>query len=98
VSLNGHNVRPLDTLLNPASLRRNERGYIEVDSDGRTSIDGVYAAGDVCNEQHPCVATALAAGTIVARTIERDQRTELLHGRSQVRVPGATPSMLPGRG
>lgn len=59
-------------------LELDDGHYLIVDSHGRTSVPGVYAAGDICDVQHPCVATAIAGGTIAARTIERDFREALL--------------------
>lgn len=47
-------------------------GHVMIDADTRTSIERVYAAGDVANPTHPCVPTAMALGTIAARTIEKD--------------------------
>jgi thioredoxin reductase (NADPH) len=48
-----------------------ERGYITVDRDCRTSVDGIWAVGDVTDSNHPCTATAVAMGTIAARSIVR---------------------------
>lgn len=54
------------------ALDRN--GYIMIDDRHRTSISGIYAAGDIANPVNPCVATAIGQGTIAARTIEYDFR------------------------
>lgn len=48
-----------------------ERGHVMVDRDCRTNIDGIWAVGDVTNSNHPCAATAVAMGTVAARTITR---------------------------
>jgi thioredoxin reductase len=53
----------------PLALDR--EGYIIVDQNQATSLDGIYAVGDVCNVLHPCVATAVAQGTMAARTFDR---------------------------
>ncbi|MDJ1177027.1 FAD-dependent oxidoreductase [Roseofilum sp. BLCC_M114] len=51
---------------------------IATDRFGRTSIPGVYAAGDVANPRDPCVATAVAQGAVVARSLDEDlQRHKL---------------------
>jgi thioredoxin reductase len=36
-----------------------------------TSCRGVFAVGDVANPVHPCIPTAVAAGTMAAREIEK---------------------------
>jgi|GEM_PF-6866099 len=47
-------------------------GYIATDQFLRTSIPNIYAAGDVTNPRDPCVATAVAQGAIVARSVDED--------------------------
>ena len=47
------------------------RGYLVVDGNMETSCRGAFAAGDVANPAHPCIATALARGAIVARQIAK---------------------------
>jgi thioredoxin reductase (NADPH) len=47
-------------------------GYIITDRFMRTTIPCVYAAGDVASPRDSCVATAVAHGAIVARSIEED--------------------------
>jgi thioredoxin reductase (NADPH) len=49
----------------------NALGYLVVDGNMETSCRGVFAVGDVSNPAHPCVATAIASGTVAARTIEK---------------------------
>lgn len=58
------------------SLELNAGGYIATDAFLRTPIPNVYAAGDVANPRDPCVATAVAHGAIVARSIDEDLRSE----------------------
>jgi thioredoxin reductase len=36
-----------------------------------TSCRGVFAAGDVANPAHPCIATAIASGAVAARHIAK---------------------------
>jgi thioredoxin reductase (NADPH) len=53
------------------ALRQDDEGYLWVDGNLQTSCPGVFAVGDVANPAHPCVATAIAAGTMAAREIAR---------------------------
>jgi len=55
-----------------------ESGCVRVDGFGRTSVDGVYAAGDLAHTpEHPMpmasVLTAAAAGLVAAASIVRDR-------------------------
>jgi thioredoxin reductase (NADPH) len=57
-------------------LARDEQGYLIVDPHSvQTNTKGIYAVGDVCNPVNPCVATAIAHGTIAARSIEQRHRS-----------------------
>jgi mercuric reductase len=47
------------------------RGYLVVDGNMETSRRGLFAAGDVANPADPCIATAIASGTIAARHIAK---------------------------
>ncbi|ESQ84708.1 hypothetical protein AEAC466_06545 [Asticcacaulis sp. AC466] len=54
----------------PAGLSSKlENGYVAVDREGRTSLPGVYACGEVTDFWHPCVTTATAHGIQVAKQI-----------------------------
>ncbi len=53
------------------ALASDDRGYIAVDADMETSCPGLFAIGDVVNPAHPCIATAIASGTMAARAIQR---------------------------
>ena len=44
----------------------NERGEIVVDSSMKTSVKGVFAAGDCITKRYRQVTTAVADGTIAA--------------------------------
>jgi thioredoxin reductase len=44
-------------------------GYLIVDGNMETSCRGLFAAGDVANPAHPCIATAIASGAVAARQI-----------------------------
>jgi thioredoxin reductase (NADPH) len=46
-----------------------EAGYIKVDQQQRTSVEGIYAAGDVCKPACLSIATAIGHGAIAAKEI-----------------------------
>lgn len=52
------------------ALARTPEGYVQADLWGRTSLPGVYAAGEVANTLHPCVTTSFAHGIQVAKHIQ----------------------------
>jgi thioredoxin reductase (NADPH) len=45
--------------------------YLVVDGNMETSCRGLFAVGDISNPAHPCIATAIAAGTMAARAIQQ---------------------------
>ena len=49
----------------------NEQGYIITDKSQKTSVDGVYASGDVCIKPLRQVVTAVSEGAIAATELER---------------------------
>ena len=51
--------------------KMSSHGHIDVDDEQRTSIDGVYAAGD-CTDQQRAIAVAAASGTKAGFTINLD--------------------------
>ena len=53
------------------SFATDARGYLVIDGNMETSCRGAFAAGDVANPAHPCIATALASGAIAARQIAK---------------------------
>jgi thioredoxin reductase len=52
-------------------------GHIQADTWQRTTVSGIYAAGDVTETPQPSVPTALAQGLIAARAAERDAEQQL---------------------
>lgn len=46
-----------------------EHGFIPVDLRQRTPIPNLYAVGDVTNLQFPCIPTAIAQGSVAAKSI-----------------------------
>lgn len=54
------------------TLDQDDKQFLVVDDAGRTSITHIYAAGDICNRQFPCVVSAVSSGALAAKTISRD--------------------------
>ena len=52
-------------------IQLNEQGYIVTDASRKTSVDGVYAAGDVCIKPLRQVVTATADGALAATELEK---------------------------
>lgn len=48
-----------------------EQGYVVTDRDLKTSVDGLYAAGDVCVKRLRQVVTAVSDGAVAATELER---------------------------
>jgi thioredoxin reductase (NADPH) len=51
-------------------LEENESGYVVADDDQRTSVEGVWAAGDVCDWTYRQIATSVGAGCKAALQAE----------------------------
>lgn len=49
----------------------NEQGYVVTDRNQKTSVDGLYAAGDVCIKNLRQVVTAVGDGALAATELER---------------------------
>lgn len=49
----------------------NEQGYIITDKSQKTSVEGIYASGDVCIKPLRQVVTAVAEGAVAATELER---------------------------
>ena len=60
-----------DTKIVKNLVELNDHGYIVTDSEQRTSIDGVYAAGDVCIKPLRQVVTATGDGALAATELEK---------------------------
>lgn len=50
-------------------LALDESGYIKVDHDGRTSVEGVYAVGDVAYGASPTISTAVGSAATAVKAI-----------------------------
>lgn len=53
-------------------LELDKWGYIRTNEDMKTSIDGVYAVGDVISKKYRQITTAVADGTIAAMAIAKE--------------------------
>ena len=60
-----------DTKIVKSLVELSDRGYIVTDSEQRTSIDGVYAAGDVCIKPLRQIVTATGDGALAATELEK---------------------------
>lgn len=52
-------------------VKRNEQGYVETNRQQQTSVEGIYAAGDVCIKPLRQVVTAVGDGALAATELER---------------------------
>ncbi len=52
-------------------LALHDNGYIVADEGGRTSVEGVWAAGDVCDWTYRQIATSVGAGVKAAMEVEQ---------------------------
>ena len=71
ILLFGYRPNTNEPWLAELALATDPLGYLVVDGNMDTSCRGVFAVGDVSNPAHPCIATAIASGTVAARTIEQ---------------------------
>ncbi|MBV8319460.1 MAG: NAD(P)/FAD-dependent oxidoreductase, partial [Hyphomicrobiales bacterium] len=71
ILLFGYRPNANEPWLAELALATDPLGYLVVDGNMETSCRGVFAVGDVSNPAHPCIATAIASGTVAARTIEQ---------------------------
>ena len=60
-----------DTKIVKELVELDDHGYIVTDSEQRTSIDGVYAAGDVCIKPLRQIVTATGDGALAATELEK---------------------------
>jgi thioredoxin reductase len=52
-------------------LAMKPNGLVATDNDCQTSIDGIYAIGEIAGRMHPCCVTSMADGVIAAKAIQR---------------------------
>lgn len=60
-----------ETSLIRGIVKLNEYGYVVTDNNCKTNIEGLYAAGDVCEKNLRQVATAVSDGAIAATELEK---------------------------
>ena len=90
------------TELVKGTVELNEQGYIVTDAAQKTSVDGVYAAGDVCIKPLRQVVTATSDGALAATELEKYaaamQRKTGLHPKFSVpqsnRAPVDPPKLV----
>ncbi len=77
-----------ETMLIKGIAELNEQGYVITDSTQKTSVDGLYAAGDVCIKPLRQVVTATGDGALAATELEKYaaaiQKKTGLHPRSPI--------------
>ena len=80
----------------------NEQGYIITDRSMKTSVDGLYAAGDVCVKALRQVVTAVGDGALAATELEKyaaamQRKTGLHPEKPNLAPPKPEASQVPGR-
>ena len=75
----------------------NEQGYVLTDRSMKTSVDGLYAAGDVCVKALRQVVTAVGDGALAATELEKyaaamQQKTGLRPRKAEAEKPKAQPA------
>lgn len=63
-------------------VERDDHGYILTDMNQKTSVDGVYAAGDVCVKNLRQVVTAVSDGAVAATSLEK--HVSLIHEKLHI--------------
>ena len=64
-------MRPNTDLIKD-EIKKDKYGYLDANEDMMTSIDGVYAVGDVRSKKYRQITTAVADGTIAAISVTRE--------------------------
>ena len=72
----GANANPVLTKSIP-ELKTNKWGYIEVDENGKTNLEGIYAGGDIVTGS-ATVISAMGAGRTTAKTMSEYLRSKFL--------------------
>ena len=71
-----------ETSLVKGIAETNEQNYIITDSSQKTTVDGLYAAGDVCVKPLRQVVTAVGDGALAATELER--YVAILHDKTKI--------------
>jgi thioredoxin reductase (NADPH) len=82
------------TSLLKGKLMLNEDGYVLTDDHQKTSIDGVYAAGDLCVKPLRQVVTAVSDGAVAATSLEKYIFQLHEKGYEKGRVPNASANIV----
>ena len=87
---------PPDSELVKDIIELNEHGYIITNSEQKTNVDGIYAAGDVCIKQLRQVVTATSDGALAATELEKyvatiQQKTGIYAKKPTVKVVEESP-------
>ena len=67
----------------------NEQGYIVTDASQKTSVEGIYAAGDVCIKPLRQVVTATSDGALAATELEK--YVAAVHRKTGLRAAASSP-------
>lgn len=78
----------------------NEQGYIITDRNLKTSVDGLYAAGDVCVKPLRQIVTAVGDGALAATELEKyasamQKKTGLIPRKPDESVPSSSQEPIP---
>ncbi len=60
-----------ETSLIQGMVKLNAQGYVVADNDRKTNINGIYAAGDICEKKLRQLVTAVSDGAVAATELER---------------------------
>ncbi len=64
-------MRPATDIVAELGVERDSMGYIKVDKEQRTNVEGVFAAGDCCDNPLKQVVTACGDGAVAAYSAYR---------------------------
>ncbi len=64
--------QPVNPLPDSIQIKLDERGFIDVDENYRTSDKNIFAIGECAQRVHPCMVTAMADGVIAAKALQSD--------------------------
>ena len=68
--------RPVNPLPDSIPIKLDERGFIDVDENYRTSDENIFAIGECAQRVHPCMVTAMADGVVAAKALQSDFESE----------------------
>jgi thioredoxin reductase (NADPH) len=64
-------MRPATDIVTELGVERDSMGYIKVDREQRTNVEGIFAAGDCCDNPLKQVVTACGDGAVAAYSVYR---------------------------